>query len=498
MSNRINAGMALALTFGLGAGAAIGSVGRTLWVDALGDVTARRTDSGADGAMIAGGTLPDLLSVSLIPWLPASHADPYTGLPDTGPSANIVRIDVVFSGLVNPPGPLGLNGTAYEPGRHGPSPVYGFIEIDVDNDRDTGGEFAAQARSRTLGLSGRFGGRIADPLLVDRVPTSAADLDVSWLTPPYFERTGTDFALAMCGCFESSIAFQDGNCDDRLDPGETMIVSGRFFQRAGGYRLASQIVGGSDVGLYDPIVNMRFTHEPTSNLTVVTLVFPLTPAGAAALACEPEQPIDSSIGSGSHFSIAEALADLVSGANAGASGLTNQLIQRWSKKDPSDYLNPLMWNAAAIVGTAYAEPEDALYVWTDTGFQLTRGDTDGDGVVTPNDRAAVEWFVAFNDGSAIDVDGTVNGIVTLDNIGPNFSLFDVTGDGAVSEGDVNWFEFPSACRADWDRNGAVEVADIFAFLASWFAGNADFDGDGVTEVPDIFAFLADWFAGPCI
>jgi len=498
MSNRIKAGVALALTCGLGAGVAMASIGRTIWVDAFGDVTIRRTDSGANGTLIAGGTLPDLLSVSLVPWLPASHAEPYTGLPDLGPSANIVRIDVVFAGLVNPPGPLGLNGSAYEPDRHGPSPVYGFIEIDVDSDRDTGGEFASQARSRTLGLAGRFGGRIADPQLVDRVPTSAADLDVSWLTPPYFERTGTDFALAMCGCFDSTIVYQDGNCDDKVDPGETMIVSGRFFQRAGGYRLASQMVGGSDVGLYDPIVNMRFTHEPSSNLTVVTLVFPLTPAGAATLACEPEQPIDSSIGNGSHFSIAEALADLVAGAAAGSSGLTQQLTHRWSKKDPANFLNPHNWNVTAIVGTAYAEPEDALYIWTDTGFQITRGDTDGDGSVTLNDRAAVEWFILFNDGSGIDADGTVNGRVTLDNIGPNFSLFDVTGDGAVGSDDIAWFEIPSACRADWDRNGAVQVADIFAFLASWFAGNGDYNGNGVNEVSDIFAFLADWFSGPCI
>jgi hypothetical protein len=47
--------------------------------------------------------------------------------------------------------------------------------------------------------------------------------------------------------------------------------------------------------------------------------------------------------------------------------------------------------------------------------------------------------------------------------------------------------------ADWDCSGVVEVADIFAFLASWFAGDGDFDAGGTTDVPDIFAFLTAWF-----
>lgn len=47
--------------------------------------------------------------------------------------------------------------------------------------------------------------------------------------------------------------------------------------------------------------------------------------------------------------------------------------------------------------------------------------------------------------------------------------------------------------ADWDCSGVVDVADIFAFLASWFAGDGDFDAGGATDVADIFAFLTAWF-----
>ena len=499
MSIHIKQLTTLALACGLLTGASAASVDRTHWTDPLGDARLRRTDTGADGCLIPGATLPDAVSATLFSWSPLNPVEnPYLGLPAEDGVSDIFRLDVVFAGLVNPPGPLGLNGAEYAPGQFGCSPLYGFVEIDIDRDRDTGGEFPAQARSRTLGLAGRFGGRIADPLLRDRVPTCASDLDVMWTTAPYFERTGTDFALALCGCYDSVIVSQTGNMDGRLDAGEEMIVAGRFFQRAGGYRLASQVFGGSDVGLYDPIVNLRFVHEASSNLTVVSLVFPITPAGAAALTGQPEQPIDTSIAEGSHFSIAEALADLVTGAMGSTSGLTHQLVHRWSKKDPNACLHPGLWDVTLVVGTAYAEPEDSQYVWTDAGFSVTQGDTDGNGTIMTNDQSAIEWFIALNDGSGIDVDAAVNGRVTLDNVGPNFSLFDITGEGEVGGDDVSWYQFPGACPADWDQNTSIDVPDIFAFLASWFSGQGDFDQNGTNDVPDIFAFLSAWFSGPCI
>jgi hypothetical protein len=54
-----------------------------------------------------------------------------------------------------------------------------------------------------------------------------------------------------------------------------------------------------------------------------------------------------------------------------------------------------------------------------------------------------------------------------------------------------------ACPADFNRDGAIGVPDIFAFLSAWFAQQAasDFDADGAIGVPDIFAFLSAWFAG---
>lgn len=62
------------------------------------------------------------------------------------------------------------------------------------------------------------------------------------------------------------------------------------------------------------------------------------------------------------------------------------------------------------------------------------------------------------------------------------------------------------CRPDFDRNGTLQVNDIFGFLAAWFQsctavnlpqcpGSTDYDQNTLIEVSDIFAFLAAWFAG---
>jgi hypothetical protein len=53
------------------------------------------------------------------------------------------------------------------------------------------------------------------------------------------------------------------------------------------------------------------------------------------------------------------------------------------------------------------------------------------------------------------------------------------------------------CPADFDCNGTLAVADIFAYLSAWFAGDpsTDFDGVNGLQVQDIFTFLSAWFTG---
>jgi hypothetical protein len=83
----------------------------------------------------------------------------------------------------------------------------------------------------------------------------------------------------------------------------------------------------------------------------------------------------------------------------------------------------------------------------------------------------------------------VNAVLTYDNAGTDESYDAVLLLLPAEDG--------NSCAADFDNNGSVQVPDIFAFLAAWFAQApaADFDNNGSVQVPDIFAFLAAWFAG---
>ncbi len=60
---------------------------------------------------------------------------------------------------------------------------------------------------------------------------------------------------------------------------------------------------------------------------------------------------------------------------------------------------------------------------------------------------------------------------------------------------------PTGCLADFDHSGAVNSADVSAFLGTWLAAvalphpdylAADFSGDGATRSSDIAAFLQSW------
>jgi hypothetical protein len=55
----------------------------------------------------------------------------------------------------------------------------------------------------------------------------------------------------------------------------------------------------------------------------------------------------------------------------------------------------------------------------------------------------------------------------------------------------------TACRADFNQSGTLNVQDIFDFLSAWFAGDvrANFNGADGISVQDIFDFLYAWFAG---
>jgi hypothetical protein len=469
--------------------------------DPSGDTQTRRTDEQAiyGPLSLPNTNLPDLRGVTLSGFAPDNPAtDPYSGAPTANP--DILRIDVTFDGLVNPPGTLGIGGFPFDPYRFGENPVFGFIEIDVDNDFDTGGEQWGEAVYRFLGNTGRFSAIPNDATRL-RVPISVFELaENNFFTPPFFERTGSDFTLKLCGCFDVTIAPSDVDAHDGdmlFEQGEIMIVQGRFFQRASGYQDASAAFGGADFGLYDPVVRLRFQHNVDTDQTLVSLVYPLTPLGAAQLAGEAQQPIDLNVAN--HTSVLEALDDIIAGASGTLTGAAQVLTQGWAGADATAFLTPADWRATAIVGTAYPDPRSpSLYVYTDIGFNARRPDLNGDGFVDHDDRSLEMQAISALDGGSQDADLTVNGSVELVNFGLNFSPFDIDYDGFINSADIDLLPEPPI-PGDLNGDGIVNTADLGVLIANFGAFStpespnpADINADGIIDTADLGILIANF------
>ena len=115
-----------------------------------------------------------------------------------------------------------------------------------------------------------------------------------------------------------------------------------------------------------------------------------------------------------------------------------------------------------------------------------------------------------NDGSATSPpNGAFTSFAPFTGISPaGLWRISITDSAAADTGTLNTWsingspcEDEETCPADWDGNNIVEVADIFAFLSSWFANDpAAQNFGGSMGVGAIFAFLSAWFAhgvGPC-
>jgi hypothetical protein len=456
-----------------------------IWVDPAGDAGFRLTDEGADGLLPPGIDPIDLLGVVVTGWTtPTPLTDPYNGFIDEG--VDLMRIEISFSGLISPPGPLGIGevGGQYDPLEFGDRPVYGTIELDIDDDKDSGGELGDLALVRYLANVGRFG-RTPEGSISDRVATGAGDYDGNYWLGRQYERTGAEFAFVMCGCWEPEVISEGGDGNGFFDAGESWIVRGRFFERIQSVAPVSGLFGGSTFGNFDPQVDVRWSHNILTDETTVELVFPLTMAGAAMLTGQPEQPLNLSLFD--HTSVAEAISDLIESADFATNELED-LIDQWRGEKIDDYLEPKEWEVSALIGTAYAAQEiDARYVWTDTGFHEVLGDVDGDELADSNDRAVVDAFIAGLDGGVNDCDGSINGSVMLCQFARNFSLYDFNNDGLVDACDSSTL----GLGADVNGDGLVDFFDVSMFLG-WFSAQdprADLNGDGLFEFFDILAYL---------
>lgn len=457
-------------------------------IDRRGDAVPRRTDPGA--------LLPfdpeehrliDLLAIRLGRFRPEyPRENLFVG--DFAPQGEFFRLDLVLAGLVNPPG--SVHPGSFNPFAYGNHPVYGFVEIDMDEDVTTGGELAAP-RYRYLGNVVRFGGNVAPARFRDRIATEGASFDGRFRSPPFVERSGEEFHLALLGDLvaRGGILEVEGDGDATFDEGETWRLWGRFFHRAHGFERFSFVKGGASAGEYAPITDLQFRSEPDSDATVVSLVFPLTNGGAGLMLGQPPQP--SNHDPSDQASVLEALADLQLSASfvrLFPTGLEEEeLIVNWFDRDPAAQLNPARWFVTALLGTSYtrASGEGVFFLWTDVFPDVVPGDVNGSGFRDVHDALLILSYISQRDA----VDGVLDGRVVIPGFAWNFTLFDVNHDGVVDARDVAVV----GPIADADDDYDVDLRD-FRFVQFCFSPEgierppcraADLDGNGRVDLQDV-------------
>jgi len=413
--------------------------------DPSGDAIVRRTDLGNDGTINPLSNLPDLIRIEIGGWqstTPTSNR--FNGVWDDYEDTGLFRVNLVFQGLINPPGPIALNEPTYDPFRFGPNPVYGFIEFDVDDDLDTGGDID-NIYNRFLGNVSRFGGSV-DSDLGKRAALSVDDLDGDLLTAPLVERSGEEWHLALCGCDPITVVntFND-QTPNSFDPGDKWIVSSRFIHRSHAFTEFSFAFGGSRSGEYDPLTFLQFDSRPGQNITIVSLVEAIDQRGAGILAGAPSESID--LDASNQTSIHELINDIQFAAiNAFDPGVGSafDLLRDWSDgshDNLTDFLDPESWKINALLGTAYTtEQPDAHYVWTDLAFDFVPGDVTGNGSANTQDLNAISNYIKNNDAGPTDADGVLNGQVRFPSFGFNFFIADLDYDGAVNALDLSMIQ----------------------------------------------------------
>ncbi|UCG32104.1 MAG: hypothetical protein JSU68_10605 [Phycisphaerales bacterium] len=477
--------------------------------DVIGDALLRPTALLGDGAIDSlAHRPPDVTSYVLGNWLPPEPwVDPFTG--DFDPTGQYMRLDLVLQDFFNPPGPVDFVADTMLPFLYGDHPVFGFVELDMDANPDTGGE-TAFPQCRYLGNVCRFGGvpwRYS--WLAARAARDPTDFNTEF-GPVH--RSGEEFHLALFGGLISQIDWLVGNDDEFFEPGEVWELTGEFLHRAHGYELFSFAFGGPGPGMYLPMCRLRFSSLPADASTMVSLVFPLTNDAAAWLvaAGEPVEPLDGN--ATNQASVLEALDDLALSAawlQANPSGLPQQpIIDEWASQDPNDYLDPSLWPANLALATTYSVPPfaDALcnLVWTDVWPNVWPGDFNANAYVDLSDHVELQGFIDREDGGARDADGVVNGVFHIIDFAINFTVYDVNYDGAVGPDDREFMATPG----DIDLDGDVDLNDFATFAFCYGSqrtaltpgcspiqfGRCDLDQSGSVNLSD-FATFAVMFTG---
>lgn len=485
----------------------------TIMSDPDDDAVIRRTDLGGDGPIDPQTQrLPDIIEIRLGRFTPtAPHIDRFEGVWDI--AGAFARVDIVLDDLINPPGPLAFDPLfpVYDPFLYGPNPIFGYIEFDLDGDENTGGELKSPDL-RYLGNVARFSGLPIETRFFNRAAQDDSAFDDDITTAPFVDRSGEEFHIPLIGEEIEQIQVKQekpGGNPAIFEEGETWWVGGEMFHRAHGFEDFSLLCFPRE-GKYQPSLPLLFHHDPSSDTTTISLVYPLQNAGSAALVSptEPVQPnngcAQAAGGGVEQNSIEEALDDLqFSATNAKAFDRMLpdfQLIAGWEFNSIAGSLDPATWRVAALVGTAFAVSQSgsSRFIWTDVFPNPCVGDFNNDGLVDNADVVMLNAFIALLDGdSSFDTDNNAtNGSLTWQGYARNFSLFDTNYDGFVDATDA-------IVAGDMDLNQLVDMADVDDFTQALLdksdysaAHNGidplvrgDLDGDGELSGMDIGEFI---------
>ncbi len=485
---------ALILLMSIARPSVAGGLASVTTADGVGDDVIRRTDLGAQGPIdTSAHRTADLLSVTMGTWHPvAPQVDVFAG--DFSVDGEFGRLDLVLAGLMNPPG--SVDPLDFEPFAFGDHPVYGFIEIDMDLDVDTGGEIDAP-QYRYLGNVVRFGGQPPDKEVFEhRVALDGSAFDGDFDSEPYVERHGEEFHVALLGgeFVAGDVEIVSGDADFTFEAGEVWMIEASWFHRAHGFERFSVAKGSSVAGQYAPESYVQFAHDVASDTTRLSFVFALTNVGWALMHGEVPQAMNHD--PTDHASVLEALNDLMVSAvildSIPSGDSEEEIIIGWKDKTPADYLVPAEWRVTALLGSSYTAPNPLgeFFVWTDIFPNVTRGDVNGEDGNNNDDREEIDEHIEEHDGD----DGVVDGAVTISGFADDFSVYDVSHDGVVNSLDVLLVSEPG----DQDADGDVDLAD-FQRLQWCFTGSgvpyelpdcvlADLDGDGDVDVEDVKRF----------
>lgn len=473
------------------------------YVDGGGDAQLLRLDGAP--ALPLDAPLIDLVRYDIGAWTPNNPMDSLFRGQWTQAPADFFRLDLVFAGLVNPPG-LGFPANIFF---YGDNPLLGFVEFDIDANVMTGGELIGP-QFRYQGAAARFGGlpeaaRYADKMSLDSCPGSN-DADIS--TGPYFpERSGEEFNLAFLWGSVSSLDV-GSNGDLFFDPGEVWLVRGPFLNRAHGFDDFILICCSNGLPTYVPQVELLFSHSIATDQTTVSLVYPLTQDGAAAITGVAPEPSDCC--ADNQNSIQEGMDHVVLSTQfasaADRSSANFPLIEGWEFSIPGDFLDPVTWELNAIFVSVFIDPDTLApaLAWADTAPNVLMHDYNGDSAVDSDDIALFDAFLAAEDGGACDADGVADGIYTIIDFGNGFDIHDANYDGIVNADDRP-VEISTMAFFDMDNDGDLDLAD-FAILqrciqlgggpgVSPACDNLDTNSDGTVTPIEVIPF-SELMGGP--